>query len=221
MKKVVVIPAFNEEKMIKKVISEVAKYVDLIIVVDDGSEDKTYEKALETKKAIVLKHIINRGQGAALMTGIEKAKELGAQIVITFDADFQHNPKDIPKFVSKIKQGYDVVLGSRFLKKNKIPFLKKIVLKLAIAFTNFIYDINLTDTHNGFRAFSKKALQLIRIKSDRMAHASEIIEQIKKYNLKFIEIPVEVYYTEYSKSKGQKITNAFRILYELIINKRV
>ena len=126
MKKVVVIPAFNEEKMIKKVISEVAKYVDLIIVVDDGSEDKTYEKALETKKAIVLKHIINRGQGAALMTGIEKAKELGAQIVITFDADFQHNPKDISKFVSKIKQGYDVVLGSRFLKKNKIPFLKKL-----------------------------------------------------------------------------------------------
>ncbi|MFC1612291.1 glycosyltransferase family 2 protein [Patescibacteria group bacterium] len=212
----VIIPAYNEGAVIADTIRDVQRYCQNIIVVDDGSQDKTYEETKRTG-ATVLRHIINRGQGTALRTGINYALSRGADIVITFDADGQFDAGEIYKLCQPIISGEcDVVLGSRFLEKNKTPFVKKIILKSATIFTRAITGLSITDTHNGFRAFSRKAAQQIKIRQDRMAHASEIIHEIARLKLRYKEMPVKVNYTDYSKGKGQKITGSFRILFDLI-----
>lgn len=225
MKTVVVIPAYNEGWGIGKVIQEVKDLGLDVIVVNDGSIDETKEVARQSG-AIVLNHCINRGQGAALQTGINFALNFGADIIVTFDADGQHNSKEIKEITDPILSGeFDVVLGSRFIKskipnlKTNIPMLRKFILRLAAWFTRLYTGIKVTDAHNGFRAFSKTAAVLIEIKQDGMAHASEIIEQIKKHQLKFKEVPVTINYTDYSLKKGQKLTNSFKIILDLIISR--
>jgi len=220
MKIFVIIAAYNEERKIAQVISSLQKekYKN-IVVVNDCSNDHTF-KIAKNKKVHTLNHIINRGQGAALRTGIEYALKLGADVIITFDADGQHDAKEIKLLIDPIKKGKaDIVLGSRFLKKSKIPFLKKIVLKGGVLFTRIFSCIKLTDTHNGFRALSKKAAEKNEIKQDRMAHASEIIDEIVKKKLKFVEVPVTIRYTEYSMKKGQSIFNSINIAAKMIIRK--
>lgn len=220
MKISVVIPAYNEEKMIAQVVSELKNKISEVIVVDDGSSDLTAKLAKQAG-AIVLTHFINRGQGAAIQTGINFALNSGADIIVTFDADGQHQVAEIEKLVRPLFLGEaEVVLGSRFLnKENKIPFSRKLILKLATWFTRLYTGLPITDVHNGFRAFSRQAAELIEIKQDGMAHASEIIEQIKKHQLNFKEVPVTIKYTDYSLQKGQKISNSFRIIWDLIIGR--
>ncbi|MFA5022258.1 MAG: glycosyltransferase family 2 protein [Patescibacteria group bacterium] len=215
-----VIPAYNEAKKIGQVINEIKDKVTKIIVVNDGSNDATGEIASQGG-AIVLNHFINRGQGAALQTGINFALAKGADIILTFDADGQHQASDIDKMIQPLLLGQvQVVLGSRFLgQKAKMPFVRKVILKLATLFTQLYTGLKVTDTHNGFRAFSRQAAELIEIKQDGMAHASEIIEQIRKYDLKYIEVPVVIEYTDYSLQKGQKLSNSFRIVWDLILGK--
>ncbi|HLC89742.1 MAG TPA: glycosyltransferase family 2 protein, partial [Patescibacteria group bacterium] len=174
----------------------------------------------------ILRHFINRGQGAALQTGIFCALKDGADVIVTFDADGQHNPEEIDRVVEPLLLSeVDVVLGSRFLKseirnpKSEIPLSRIIILKLASWFTRLYTGLAVTDTHNGFRAISAKAASLIEIKQDGMAHASEIIEQIKKHNLKFKEVPVAINYTKHSLAKGQKLSNSFKIIWDLIISR--
>ncbi len=230
----IVIPAYNEEKIIAETVREVKKYYLNAIVVDDGSADKTAEAA-ETAGATMLRHIINRGQGAALRTGINYAVSRGAEIIVTYDADGQFEVAEIDKICEPVMNGEcDVVLGSRFLFssviaspeqsggrgnpiKNRIPFLKKLILAPAIFFTRVLSGLNLSDTHNGFRAMSREAAEKINIRQDRMAHSSEIIHEIARLKLRFKEIPVTVKYTEYSKRKGQKISGALKILFDLIM----
>jgi len=225
MKTVVVIPAYNEGWGIGKVIKEVKDLGLDVIVVDDGSIDETKEIARQSG-AIVLNHCINRGQGAALQTGINFSLNFGADIIVTFDADGQHNSKEIKEIIDPILSGeFDVVLGSRFIKskisnlKTNIPMLRKFILRLAAWFTRLYTGVKVTDAHNGFRAFSKNSAALIEIKQDGMAHASEIIEQIKKHQLKFKEVAVTINYTDYSLKKGQKLTNSFKIILDLIIGR--
>lgn len=220
----IIIPAFNEEKTITNVVGEVKKF-GKVIVVDDGSKDFTKDFA-KNAGAEVLSHVINRGQGAAIRTGVEYALNKGADIIIHFDADGQHNVNDIEKIITPILLNEsDVVLGSRFLKnktsglKNNIPFVRFLLLKTAIIFTRVISGIKITDAHNGFRAMSKTAAQKIKITQDGMAHASEILDEIIKNNLKYKEIPVQVKYTDYSKSKGQSSLNFFNILKDLLFSK--
>ncbi len=223
----VVIPAYNEEKAIGQTVSDVRKILaprslgevgcSNIIVVDDGSGDKTAEAA-EVAGATILRHIVNRGQGAALRTGINYALAQGADAVVTFDADGQFEAEEIGKICAPLADGFcDVVLGSRFLTQNKIPFIKRLILAPAIFFTRLLTGLNLSDTHNGFRAMSRGAAEKINIRQDRMAHSSEIIHEIARLKLKFKEIPVTVKYTEYSKRKGQKISGALKILFDLIM----
>ena len=221
MKVVAVIPAYNEALAVGKVVSAVAEKVSSVIVVDDGSDDRTAELAKEAG-AVVLKHFLNRGQGAALQTGIIFALIHEADIIVTFDADGQHETSDIDRMVQPLLEGVDITLGSRFLKTdNQIPKLRKLVLKTAVAFTRFYTGLPVTDAHNGLRALSRRAAELIKIRQDGMAHASEIIEQIKKHNLKFKEVPVTVSYTDYSKAKGQRLTNSFKIILDLIFGRIV
>lgn len=217
----VVIAAYNEESVIFSVIADVKKYIKDVVVVDDASGDRTAEIA-EQAGADVLEHLINRGQGAALKTGIDYAVKRGADIIVTFDADGQHKAEEITRLVDPIiKDEVDVVLGSRFLGNipNNIPFLRKMVLRGGIWFTRFFSKINITDTHNGFRALSRKAAQTIRIRQDRMAHASEILDEIAYHKLKFVEVPVTISYTDYSMQKGQSSLNSIKIAFKFFLNK--
>jgi len=217
----VVIPAYNEERIIKKVIDELkqAGYSN-IIVVDDGSKDRTYD-IVSKLDVISLKHVINRGQGAALKTGIDYALKKGAKIIVTFDADGQHSVDDIRKLIGPVaKNQVDIALGSRFLgRKSNIPFSRKVFLKAGAFLIFLMYGIKLTDSHNGIRAMSGKAAEKIEMTSNRMEHASEILEQIKEKKLRYMEIPVTIKYTDYSKLKGQSTMNAFRIFLKMVFNK--
>lgn len=217
----VVIPAYNEEFMIDKVIKDLKKHnYKNIVVVDDGSSDKTYEAASK-HKIHVLKHVINLGQGAALKTGIDYALLQGADIIVTFDADGQHQAKEIERMINPIKKKeVEVTLGSRFLSDgSKIPALRRLYLKIGVLVLFVMYGIKLTDSHNGFRAFSRKALQKIELRANQMEHASEIPEQIKRKRIKFKEIPVNIRYTDYSIKHGQKSSNAFKIFFKMILRK--
>lgn len=216
----IVIPAFNEGEVIREVIGELYKQYKNIILVDDCSDDTTGSAAVESG-AVVLRHPINLGQGAALQTGLRYAVSQGADYVVTFDADGQHRVEDIAVLLAVQKQtNADIVVGSRFLGSTlNLPPLKKIVLKLAVQFTRFTSGLELTDAHNGLRLFTGHAAKAIKIHQNRMAHASEIIDQIQGLGLKIAEAPVTIIYTEYSIRKGQKLSNAFNILAELFIGR--
>lgn len=216
---VAVVPAYNEEKNIGPVISGLFSHADKIVVVDDGSTDDT---ASEAKKfgALVLRHEINRGQGAALQTGHEYALKMGADYVIDFDGDGQFDAGDIKPALTALQQANaDVLFGSRFLgKKANLPFLKRwVVLPIAKLLNCLFGGGGLSDVHNGFRVFTRRALELIRITQDRMAHATEIVALVKKYNLKYIEFPVRVVYRKY----GQGVGGGVRVLRDLVIGRLV
>lgn len=210
--------AFNEEAKIARVVDDIARFVDKVIIVDDGSTDQTAQK-VKNIKAIILSHIINLGQGAALQTGFDYAMTLKPDVVITYDADGQFKASDIQKFIKPIVAGKaDVVLGSRFLGKVKnIPISRYIILRIGIFFTYIFSNISLTDTHNGFRAFSGKALSKVHLRHNRWAHPSEIIYQISKNKFRVIEVPITVIYSKYSWKKGQKNIEALKIPAELIM----
>ena len=218
----ILIPAFNEEKKIDHVIKSLKDTgYHNILVVNDGSTDNTKEVALKSG-AEVLSHIFNRGQGTALRTGIEYLREnCKPDIIITFDADGQHQAEDVENLIDPIiKEDFDIVLGSRFLQKeNKVPLVRKIILKGGIIFTKLVSDIKLTDAHNGIRALGKKAIDSIEITQRGMEHASEIVDEIKNKGLKHKEVPVKIIYSEYSRYKGQKSSNLFKIGAKIILKK--
>lgn len=218
----IVIPALNEEKVIQEVIMEIKKAgYENIIVVDDGSKDNTYSKAQEILGNLVFRHKINRGKGAATKTGIEAAKVLGADIIVTFDGDGQHDPTDIPKLTKPIEfDNFDVVLGTRLISPEGMPAHKILANKIGNFFTWYFYGLWVTDSQSGFRAYSRHACELINTQSDRYEYDSEVIREIKKYNLKFKEIPIAVRYTAYSMGKIQKqsFLNGLKTLYKMIWN---
>jgi len=218
----ILIPAFNEEKRIHSVISSLEQHgYSNIFVVSDGSSDNTGEVAREAG-AEVLEMLMNRGQGAALMTGIEYIREnYDPDIIVTFDADGQHQAEDIKNIIAPLLDGRaDIVLGSRFLHSySNVPFTRKMILKAGIFFTNLVSGVNLSDTHNGLRALGKKAIHSIQISQRGMAHASEIIDEIGQNKLKYEEAPVRIVYSDYSLSKGQKSSNFIKLGLKFIINK--
>jgi UDP-N-acetylglucosamine---dolichyl-phosphate N-acetylglucosaminyltransferase len=217
----ILIPAYNEATVIAGVIKEVqtAGYHN-IIVIDDGSADETYALAGKEVGVTALKHFLNRGKGAAAKTGIEAAKLLGADIVVTIDGDGQHNPSDIAKMLEFIQQGNDVVLGSRLQNPKGMPPWKIAANHFGNFCTWLIYGLWVTDSQSGFRAYSKKAINLIETKTDRYEYDSEVIREIHRNQLKFIETPIEVRYTKYSMSKVHKMNlkNGFKTLVKMIIS---
>jgi glycosyltransferase involved in cell wall biosynthesis len=217
----IVIAAYNEEKKLPSVIKSLKKagYKD-VIAVDDGSKDNTFEAA-EKAGAIALKHSVNKGQGAALRTGIQYALQQGAEIIVTFDADGQHRIEDIPAMIVPVAEGRaDITIGSRFLRKTNVPLRRKILLKGSVWVIWLFYGIKMTDAHNGFRAMSRNAAQKIRITCNRMAHASEIIEEIKRNRLRYKEVPVTIIYTKETLEKGEgSYFGAIKILSKMISRK--
>ena len=193
-----------------------------IVLVDDGSPQKLVLDCPElSQKVIILHHSINRGQGAALQTGADYAVRHGADAVVHFDADGQHDPADIPRFLTALDEGdCDIVLGSRFLRHedlSAIPSGRRRMLRLARFVEGCLTGLKLTDVHNGFRALGPRALEVIRIREDRMAHASEILMQVAHNHLRWKELPTHVVYSDYSSTKGQSAGNAFNILWDLIL----
>lgn len=215
-----IIPAYNEGKKIGEVIKGLKTKANLpldVLVVNDGSKDETAFLALEAG-AMVLTHAINRGQGAALKTGIDFAIKKNYQTVIFFDADGQMDPTEAYNLNLKLNEGYDVVLGSRNLGRViNMPLATRIVKGFALIFTRLTTGLNLTDTHNGFQAWRLSALSQIKLDQDRMAHASQILNEIGRLKLRYCEAPVTIAYTEYSKKKGQKLWNSFNIIWDLLI----
>lgn len=219
----VVIPAYNEEHVISQVLEELGAYPFKVVVVDDGSSDKTAIVAAHYP-VVVLRHITNLGQGAALQTALTYAAHSErARFVVTFDADGQHHASDIQPMVDTCRQGnYDIVLGSRFINggqaENMSP-LRGAVLQLAILFSRWATGLKLTDTHNGLRAMTRDTAARISLTQNGMAHASEILSRIAELKLSYCEFPVTVTYTDYSKHKGQSLFNSINILWELLLGK--
>lgn len=202
------------------VVNELLARFERVIVVDDGSRDDTGAVALAAG-ATVLTHPMNLGQGAALATGLTHGLRQGAEIFVTFDADGQHDPADIEMLLAALEGGHvDVALGSRFLgSAHGISAARRLLLKAAVAFTRVTTGLRLTDAHNGLRAFNRRAASAVRIQQNGMAHASEIIEQIARARLRWAEVPVTVRYTEYSRRKGQRWSNSFSIVLDLLVGR--
>jgi glycosyltransferase involved in cell wall biosynthesis len=209
----VVIAAFNEAKVIREVVSEVVRGGWSVVVVDDGSRDDS-ASAARVPGAIVLRHRINLGQGAALQTGIDYALRRGARYIVTFDADGQHDADDIPLLIEALADA-DIALGSRFLGRVEGASQRRMaLLRTATAVSNGLSGMKLSDAHCGLRAFRASAAPALRITQDRMAHASELLRKIKTSKLRVVEVPVTIKYTEHSKSKGQGGIQAVRILFD-------
>lgn len=215
MKVFVVIPVYNEEKSIEKVIADVKTFTPHVVVVDDCSRDQSAAFAKHAG-AVVLRHVVNRGQGAALQTGNVYALAHGADIIVHFDSDGQHQAKDIPKMIEPLVQGrVDVVFGTRFSGTEAVNMpasKKKLLLPTARLVNRVVTGLKLSDGHNGFRALSRKAVERIIIKQDRMAHNTEIPSLVARESLRYEEVPVEVIYNEY----GQGVGDGVRILWELL-----
>lgn len=210
-------PAYNEAENIVKVIMEIKPLVSEVVVVDDGSSDRTGELA-KRAGAKVLRHILNRGQGAALRTGNEYSLSRGAEIIVHFDADGQFLGRDINKAVEPIISGRAlVVYGSRFLNGGNgrgMPFLKRrLIMPLAKFINKFFFSVNLTDPQSGFRAFHRQAAQTVSWSQDRMAHCTEIMLAVKKNNFSVAEVPITVYYRDF----GQNFTDGLKILRDLLL----
>lgn len=216
----IVIAAFHEAQVIESVVRAVRRAVRHVVVVDDCSDDETGPRAARAG-AHVLRHPVNLGQGAALQTGIDYALAQGAQLIVTFDADGQHDIADLPALLKAQRaSGADCVLGSRFIgRAENLNAQRRWLLKAAAWFTALTAGVRLTDAHNGYRLFTRRAASTLRIRHNRMAHASEIVEQIARNGLRWIEAPVTVRYTDYSIAKGQRSSAALRILVDLMVGK--
>lgn len=215
----VVIPLYNEELVIADVVATVRAAFAQVVCVDDGSTDRSADVAASAG-ARVVRHPLNLGQGAALQTGFEYALgDPAMKYLVTFDADGQHQIADAVGMVDRLRAGEaDVVFGSRFLDERSTPsFAKKMVLRAAVGYTNMTTHTRLTDAHNGLRAMRRPVVEQLDLTQNRMAHASELVAQIGASKASYVEHPVHILYTDYSKAKGQSLWNSINILAELIL----
>ena len=213
----VVVPLYNEASVIADVVRDIRATFPQVVCVDDGSRDGS---AVEARKggAVVVQHPVNLGQGAALQTGIEYAlRDPQMRYVVTFDADGQHRVEDAAAMVDVLRTGaVDIVFGSRFLDSRTQPSrAKRVLLRAAVLYTNMTTKVHLSDAHNGLRAFTRQVAEHLDIRQNRMAHASEIVEQVGTGGFRYAEHPVHILYTEYSRAKGQSMLNSVNILTEM------
>lgn len=213
-----VVPVYNEAAVLTEVLASLARVVDEIICIDDGSSDGS-SKVAAASGATVLRHAINFGQGAALQTGFDYVlRSTQHHHVVTFDADGQHNPNDAARMVAEAQtHGWDVVLGSRGARDSSMPASRRAMLVGARWLSRRMSGLTLTDTHNGLRVFSRTALAQIHLKQVGMAHASEIESLVARQGLLWTELPVSIAYSAYSLDKGQSNLNAVNVMYDLMV----
>ena len=217
-----IIPSYNESGEIERVVRSILSHgIFTIVLVDDGSTTRLDEQVKDLP-VYCLRHRTNLGQGAALQTGMVFSKKIGAELAVTFDADGQHDASDLPALIEPIlEKDADVVFGSRFLAKkaSQMSGTRKLLVQIA-RIVNFLFSgLLLSDAHNGLRAFNKTALEKIEITENRMAHASEILFQVKHHRLRFKEVPVHISYTAYSHKKGQSGLDALKVFIDIVLHK--
>jgi glycosyltransferase involved in cell wall biosynthesis len=208
---------YNEAAVIGSVVRSVLASFDHVVCVDDGSSDNSVEEALAAG-AHVVRHPINLGQGASLQTALQFTLQDPLMTeVVTFDADGQHQVADAVGMVALLhEKNLDIVIGSRFLDdRTQLVFAKKTVLRTAALFTRLTTGMALTDAHNGLRVLDRRLVEKISLTQNRMAHASEFVEQVGKLGATWAEYPTHIIYTDYSKAKGQSLLNSVNILFEL------
>lgn len=217
----VVVPVFNEARTVATTVSDLLSTFEHVVCVDDGSSDDSAAIALAAG-ATVLRHVVNQGQGAALRTGFDHVlRATPATHVVTFDADGQHLVEDALAMTLRAQaEEVDVVLASRFTgTTEQMPFARELVLRAGVWFTRRTASLDVTDTHNGLRVLSRRAIRLIDLQLTRMAYASELLEAIVPNGLSYVEQPTTVVYTDYSRAKGQRNSNAFNILFDLAVRR--
>jgi polyprenyl-phospho-N-acetylgalactosaminyl synthase len=217
----VIVPAYNEGKALKATVERLLAAGYKVVVVDDGSTDETPE--IRGLPIVYLRHAVNLGQGAALQTGMTYAVRAGVDIGVHFDADGQHDCAQIGRLVTPIVEGSaDVVFGSRFLRKEdtgQVPLKKRIVLRGGILVSWAMTGMLLSDTHNGFRALSRRALERVQLQENGFAHATESMQRVREAGLRYVEVPITIGYSAYSQEKGQKLSGSLSILFDLIMAK--
>lgn len=217
----VVMPAHNEADVIASVIARIPSRIDsfpvLKIVVDDGSSDRTADVARH-EGAYVIRHLTNLGVGAATVTGLRAAQELGAEIIVTIDADGQHDPAEIEGLVQCLLDGpFDVVIGSRLVNPRGMPPTRIAANLLLNAVTYIVYRKIVSDSQSGFKVFSRRALDAMDLRSAGYEVCSEIIGEIYRKNLRYKSVPVKAVYTEYSQAKGQHFLNGINLILGLLM----
>jgi polyprenyl-phospho-N-acetylgalactosaminyl synthase len=213
----VVIPMYNEATVVGKVIEGLLDTFPNVVCVDDGSRDGSVVAA-RNAGAVVVEHPVNLGQGGALQTGIEYAlQDPQTDSIVTFDADGQHRVEDAEAMVARLRtESLDVVLGSRFLdSRTELTAMKRMVLKVAALQMKLSTGLDLTDAHNGLRVLGRDVAGRINLTQNRMAHASELVHQLAAFKVRYVEHPVHIIYTDYSKAKGQSLLNSVNIVADL------
>lgn len=213
MKVLVVVPAYNEQATIGDVIRLVPVGIPTVVI-DDGSTDGTGVAARDAG-ATVVRHIMNRGLGGALRTGFLCALRNGFDAVITLDADGQHDPREILSFISALESGDDIVVGHR--RAGDMPRVRQWFNRIARVMTFWLFGVRSVDTESGFRALSRNALEQMRLTSSRMDISSEIIAEAYRARLRIGTVPITVYYTNYSMSKGQSLAEGVRTAVRLLL----
>jgi len=213
-----VIPLFNEAPVVGDVVTAARRTFPHVVCVDDASTDASAEVARRAG-ATVVQHPVNLGQGAALQTGLRYAlRDPLMRHAVTFDADGQHQVADAAAMVARLRAGEaDAVFGSRFLDgRTQLPPAKRVMLRAGVAWSNATTGVKMTDAHNGLRALSRDVVAGLNLTQNRMAHASELVEQVGRRGWRTVEHPVEILYTDYSRAKGQSMWNSVNILTELL-----
>jgi glycosyltransferase involved in cell wall biosynthesis len=218
----IVVPVFNEGPVIASSLDMLIKEGYSIVCVDDASTDNSLE-VIRSLPVHSLHHRVNLGQGASIQTGMTYAIERAARYIVHFDADGQHNPADIPSLLAPLENGEaDVVLGSRFIRdedRAAVPPAKRALLKAGVVVNWTLTGVKLTDAHNGFRAMTADAARKLNLRENRFAHASEILDEIRRNKLRVVERPTAIAYTDYSTAKGQSMWNSIKIVTDMLLRR--
>ncbi|WBT09067.1 glycosyltransferase family 2 protein [Corynebacterium sp. SCR221107] len=221
-----IIPCYNEGTVIREVIENARKTFPNIVAVNDGSADASAAE-IHAAGAHLVNHPVNLGQGAAIQTGVEYArKQPGAKYFCTFDADGQHQVKDVVRMIERLRsEPLDIVVGTRFGRPraadDQVPLIKRIVLKTVVMLSPTTRKLGLSDAHNGLRVFNSTVANGMNLRMNGMSHASEIVSLIADKGWRVSEEPVDILYTEYSMSKGQSLINGVNILADGLLAKRI
>ncbi|GCA98872.1 MULTISPECIES: glycosyltransferase family 2 protein [Mycobacteriaceae] len=220
----IVIPAYNEASVIADVVADVRAVFPNVVCVDDGGRDDTGDRAFAAG-AHVVRHPVNLGQGAAIQTGVEYARARpGAQFFATFDADGQHQVKDVVRMLDRLQaEDLDIVIGTRFADRppDRMPMLKRLLLPIVAKLSRSSRQLHLTDAHNGLRVFNKTVADGLNLTMNGMSHASEFVALIVENNWRIAEQPVQILYTDYSMSKGQPLVNGVNIIVDGLLRGRL
>ena len=221
-----IVPCYNEGTVIGDVLSAALRTFPNIVAVDDGSADDS-AAAIHRAGAHLVRHPVNLGQGAAIQTGVEYARaQPGARYFVTFDADGQHQVKDVLAMVARLRtEPLDIVVGTRFGRPrgadDQVPWIKRLVLRTVVLLSPRTRRLGLTDAHNGLRAFTRRVAEELNLRMNGMSHASEFVELMDSHGWRVAEQPVDILYTEYSMSKGQSLLNGINILSDGFVGKRL